>query len=403
MSNQAQSLASDLLVGAGEVWFNRKSASKDSNGFHHLGNVDEFSITVDVTTVEKNSSMNKKRTLMATVTTAVKPSASLTLTEYNPYDLALGLYGEEAITKQEAVTLTDEPYILASVPGIITLTDKDGNRYYDVKDIVVKPSDAGSTTATVKTAPSSMSFTGSTLTDEKGGKIQIDTSAYATGTDERLFFSIDTANTADGEIAGLVINFKEGITGAVQKYTATTGTTETFTLASGAKAIITLTSSDSFTAFSSGVMAEVEIVAPKTAYVKGVDYDCSEQDARAGIIRFLPNGSLKTGDTVLVSASVPERTFSNVSLGDAGDIEGELLFVGDANVGINYTIEGWKVKVQPDGDLSGLISSDFGSYKLKVDFLDDSEHHPQFPYAKVTAIERVSDAQSGKGEYLPEW
>ena len=77
MSNQAQSLASDLMVGAGEVWFNRKSASKDSNGFHHLGNVDEFNITVDVTTVEKNSSMNKKRTLMATVTTAVKPSASL--------------------------------------------------------------------------------------------------------------------------------------------------------------------------------------------------------------------------------------------------------------------------------------------------------------------------------------
>ena len=184
MSNQAQSLASDLMVGAGEVWFNRKSASKDSNGFHHLGNVDEFNITVDVTTVEKNSSMNKKRTLMATVTTAVKPSASLTLTEYNPYDLALGLYGEEAITHQEKATLTDEQYTLASVPGIITLTDADGNRYYDVKDIVVKPNGVGSTTATVKTAPSSMTFTGSTLTDTEGGKIKIDTTAYATGKNE---------------------------------------------------------------------------------------------------------------------------------------------------------------------------------------------------------------------------
>ena len=403
MSNQAQSLASDLMVGAGEVWFNRKSASKDSNGFHHLGNVDEFNITVDVTTVEKNSSMNKKRTLMAVVTTAVKPSASLTLTEYNPYDLALGLYGEEAITLQEKATLTDEQYTLASVPGIITLTDADGNRYYDVKDVVVKPNGAGTAAATVLTAPSSMTFTGSTLTDTKGGKIQIDASAYATDKDERLFFGVDTANTANGDVAGLVIKFKEGLTGAIQKYIATTGTTETYTLASGAKAVITLTSSDSFTAFRSGVMAAVEIVAPKAAYVKGVDYDCSEQDARAGIIRFLPNGSLKTGDTVLVSASVPERTFSNVSIGDAGDIEGELLFIGDANAGINYTIEGWKVKVQPDGDLSGLISSDFGSYKLKVDFLDDSGRHPQFPYAKVTAIERVSDAQSSEGEYLPEW
>ena len=310
------------MVGAGEVWFNRKSASKDSNGFHHLGNVDEFNITVDVTTVEKNSSMNKKRTLMATVTTAVKPSASLTLTEYNPYDLALGLYGEEAITHQEKATLTDEQYTLSSVPGIITLTDADGNRYYDVKDIVVKPVGGGKATAKVKTAPSSMTFTGSTLTDTKGGKIQIDTSAYAAGTDERLFFSVDTANTANGDVAGLVINFKEGLTGAVQKYIATTGTAETFTLTSGAKAVITLTSSDSFTAFSSGVMAEVKIVAPKTAYVKGVDYDCSEQDARAGIIRLLPNGSLKTGDTVIVSASVPARTFSNVSLGEEEDLDG---------------------------------------------------------------------------------
>ena len=169
MSNQAQSLASDLMVGAGEVWFNRKSASEDSSGFHHLGNVDEFNITVDVTKVEKNSSMNKKRTLMSSVTTAVKPCASLTLTEYNPYDLALGLYGEEAITKQEAVTLKDEQYTLASVPGIITLTDVDGNRYYDVKDIVVKPDCAGYARVTVMTATSSITFTGSTLTDIKGG------------------------------------------------------------------------------------------------------------------------------------------------------------------------------------------------------------------------------------------
>lgn len=403
MSNQAQSLASDLMVGAGEIWFKRNSASADSNGFHHLGNVEEFTITVDVTKVEKNSSMNKKRTLMSTVTTAVKPSASLTLTEYDPYNLALGLYGEEAITHQENVTLTDEQYTLASVPGIITLTDADGNRYYDVQNIVVKPQSVGSTTATVKTAPSSGTFSGDTFTDTKGGKLKIDVSAYAAGVDERLFFSIDNANTANGNVAGLVINFKEGIAGAVQKYTATTGTTETFTLASGAKAVVTLTSSDSFTAFQSGTMAEVDVVAPKTAYVKGTDYDYSEQDARAGIIRFYAKGRIKAGDTVLVSAEVPDRTFANVSLGDAGDIEGELLFNGDANIGINYTIEAWKVKVQPDGDLSGMISSDYGSYKLKIDFLDDSEHHPQFPYAKVTAIERVSDANSGKGEYLPEW
>ena len=403
MSNQAQSLASDLLVGAGEVWFNRKSVSKDSNGFHHLGNVDEFNITVDVTTVEKNSSMNKKRTLMATVTTAVKPSATLTLTEYNTYDLALGLYGEEAITHQAEVRLTDEPYTVASVPGIITLADKDGNRYYDVKDVVIKYKDPAPASAEVKTAPSSGTVNTDTFTDNSGGKIKFDVGTYTNPDDERLFFKITDANKANGNLDGLKITFKEGVAGAEQKYIASAGTTASFVLASGAKAEITVTGTDSFTAFGGSAMAEVEIKASKSVYTKGVDYTYSEQDARAGIVRFLPTSAIKAGATVMVSAHIPERTFSNVSLGDAGDIEGELLFVGDANIGINYTIEGWKVKVKPDGDLSGLISSDFGSYQLTVDFLDDSEHHPDFPYAKVTAIERVSGADNGKGEYLPEW
>ena len=39
MSNQAFSQAADLMVGAGEFYFQRDD---DVNGFHHLGNVDEF-------------------------------------------------------------------------------------------------------------------------------------------------------------------------------------------------------------------------------------------------------------------------------------------------------------------------------------------------------------------------
>ena len=81
MSNQAFSQAADLMVGAGEFYFQRDD---DVNGLHHLGNVDEFNITNDVTTVEKNSSMNRKRELMASVTTAVAASASLTF-EFGVY------------------------------------------------------------------------------------------------------------------------------------------------------------------------------------------------------------------------------------------------------------------------------------------------------------------------------
>ena len=85
MANQAQSIANDLMVGAGALYFLRDDDNNKS--LHHLGNCDEFNITTDVTTVEKNSSMNKRRELMASVVTAVSPSATLTLTEYNPYNM----------------------------------------------------------------------------------------------------------------------------------------------------------------------------------------------------------------------------------------------------------------------------------------------------------------------------
>ena len=114
MSNQAFSLADDLTCGAGEVWFDRQSDCTD--GWHHLGNADEMTIKVDVTTVEKKSSMNKKRVIMATATTETKATAELTLTEYNAFNLALGLYGRDVVTKQPAVTLTDEKYTVVTNP-----------------------------------------------------------------------------------------------------------------------------------------------------------------------------------------------------------------------------------------------------------------------------------------------
>ena len=49
MSNQAFSEAEDLMVGAGELYFKRDDDNNKS--FHHLGNVEEFNINTDITTV----------------------------------------------------------------------------------------------------------------------------------------------------------------------------------------------------------------------------------------------------------------------------------------------------------------------------------------------------------------
>ena len=122
---------------------------------------------------------------------------------------------------------------------------------------------------------------------------------------------------------------------------------------------MTLGASDKLTAYTSGEMSEIAVVAASSAYVKGKDYTYTAQDLRAGIIRIKEDGAIKGGDTVLVSASIPEKEYINISMFDAGDIKGRFLYNADNNNGPNYVVEGWNVKCKTSGDMSGFISKDF--------------------------------------------
>ena len=408
MANQAFSLSEDLMVGAGEVMFKR---ADDANGWHTLGNCDEMNITVDVTKVEKNSSMNRKRTLMQSVVTAVKPTTTITLTEYNAYNMALGLYGTEAVTHIAEKDVVDELYTVVSVPGIITLVDADGNRVFNAKNIIVKPESAIPAMASFVSVPSSLGTLATTtnkndtITDTAGGKLTINAGTYSASTDTRIFLTIKTAPTSSGDLNGMEIEVKEGVAGIAQSFTVTgTKTTDTFTLTSGATITATVTTSDTFTKTSAGATIEAKVEASTTTYTKGRDYFYDEQSASAGVIKFNVGSAISAGDKVKVSYHIDEANLINVSLADAGDIEGEFLYIGDNNSGPNYVIEGFRTKISPSGDLSGLIGTDFGSFQLTVDFLDDSEHHPDYPFARVTATSRSGDTSEAKaGTYHPEW
>ena len=408
MANQCSSLSSDLMVGAGEVWFKR---SDDANGWHTLGNCDEMNITVDVTKVEKNSSLNRKRTLMQSVVTAVKPTTTITLTEYNAYNMALGLYGTEAVTHIDEKDVVDELYTVVSVPGIITLVDADGNRVFNAKNIIVKPESAIPAMASFVSVPSSLGTLATTtnkndtITDTAGGKLTINAGTYSAPTDTRIFMTIKTAPTSSGDLNGMEIEVKEGVAGVAQTFTVSgTKLTDTFTLTSGATITATVTSSDTFTKTTVGATIEAKVEASTAEYTKGRDFFYDEQSASAGVIKFNVGSAISAGDKVKVSYHIDEANLINVSLADAGDIEGEFLYIGDNNSGPNYTIEGWRVKVSPSGDVSGLIGTDFGSFQLTVDFLDDSEHHPDYPFARVTATSRSGDTSEAKaGTYHPEW
>lgn len=408
MANQAFSLSEDLMVGAGEVMFKR---SDDANGWHTLGNCDEMNITVDVTKVEKNSSMNRKRTLMQSVVTAVKPTTTITLTEYNAYNMALGLYGTEAITHVDEKDVVDELYTVASVPGMITLVDADGNRVFNAKNIVIKPESAIPAMASFVSVPSSLGTLATTtnkndtINDTAGGKLTISAGTYSALTDTRIFMTIKTAPTSSGDLDGMEVEVKEGVAGIAQSFTVSgTKLTDTFTLTSGTTITATVTSGDTFTQTSAGATIEAKVEASITTYTKGRDYFYDEQSASAGIIKFNTGSAINAGDKVKVSYHVDEADLLNVSLADAGDIEGEFLYIGDNNSGPNYVIEGFRTKISPSGDLSGLIGTDFGSFQLTIDFLDDSGNHPDYPFARVTATSRSGNTSEAKaGTYHPEW
>ena len=405
MANQATSRADDLMVGAGALFFAR---SDDPNGLHHLGNVSEFNITTDVTTVEKNSAMDKDRELLASVVTAVNPTGSLTMNEYNPYNLALGLYGREGVLSQAAVTLSNTPYTIVSVPGVIELMDANGNRYHDVRNITISRGTATSAACEFTSAsnPGAQTITTTTLnndtiSDSAGGSIVVDLGTASSATPLQLLFQIRNVGTTAGDMDGMEVDFRD-TDGSIQTVTFTTAsqTTYDFNSVSGIVLHFNIGTGN----YSPGVGWGVVSYTPSANdYEDGKDYIITDQMSRAGLIQIPSGSSINVGDVVMINAQVPAGDYVTVSGGDAGEIQGKLLFVGDPNIGGQYNIEGWKVKVTPDGDLTGLIGEDFGEFTLQVRFLSDKQNHPKCPYYRATHIGRADGSTNSANKYNPEY
>jgi hypothetical protein len=91
----------NIMVGSGEVWFNRKETDGTYKGFRHLGNVSKLEITPTPTIIEKKSSMNAARAVIARAITETKIDVALTLDEFDPKNVALALLGDSAAFTQD--------------------------------------------------------------------------------------------------------------------------------------------------------------------------------------------------------------------------------------------------------------------------------------------------------------
>lgn len=384
MANQAFSEAADLMVGAGGIYFRR---SDDENQLHFLGNCTEFNITTDVTTVEKYSSMNKKRELMAAVTTQTKASGSIVLNEYNMYNLALGLYGTEGVHVQTGTTLVNESYTVPSVPGIIELKDADGNRYVNVTGVAVAP--ASAVLPEAKFAPATnVSADGLTMTDAAGGQIVLNGTGYTGTSDATFVFRITHSGTPTaGDFDGYTIEAASNAldlttaSGTYVTMTGTAGSTSLTLTVAGVTMTFTLTPADMFTV-PSGIMT-FNVTAGMSTFKEGKDFVLEDESIRGGLIKIKKDGAIKAGDTVMISCTIPDASYVTVSGSAAGKITGELLFLGDPNQGNALMIEAWKCNIRPDGDLTGLIGDDFGEFTLQLDIMSDYENHPKHNWVRV--------------------
>lgn len=94
----------NLVLGAGEVLFDRKDAAGAFTGYRPLGNVESLNVTVTVETLEKKSSMDGARGIYKSVVIGSEAEFVMVLSEMDAENKALLILGDTADFTQTAAT-----------------------------------------------------------------------------------------------------------------------------------------------------------------------------------------------------------------------------------------------------------------------------------------------------------
>lgn len=403
MADVAFSKVDDLLFGSGELYV---SIDGDGVEWRHLGNVDEFVITTTTEDVEKYGSMNSKRELQSTATSQISITASALLTEYNRLNIAMALYGDFGEVRQQSLAYTDEIVKLDEIPNTITVRDPDGNRCFGILNVTMKPKD--SLYPDVYWVDdrdlgeiSEFAHYKDTFTfNDMGGIMRIDMNSAVITKQFPIYVNILEAPKYTGDLLGMRVRIYDGSDNSVEDKVFESSLTQTVVLNSGISVTFVVDNYHTFSVTSSVSENGIKALAiPNlTEYEEGIDFIVDKQSSRAGLIKIPEFSRIKAGEEFYASCVVPEKQLHIVYGGSRKDISGKLLYVPDNIAGPNYVIEAWKVKIKPEGDLSGLISDgDFGSFKIDFKFLADYENHPESPYFSTTLVDYPNNfLNSGK-------
>ncbi|MFG0317077.1 MAG: hypothetical protein ACF8XB_07390 [Planctomycetota bacterium JB042] len=152
-----QANTADYNLGRGKVYFagiDPSTGLPDASGYRFLGNAPEFNISVEVETLEHQSSQEGLKTVDKEVVISQKVNLALTLDELNFENVALFFSGETG-THTNAAKSTQDAEILTTSAVLgrwYDLADNDGNRLYDIDDtkLTVEEDPLGTPTPLVK-------------------------------------------------------------------------------------------------------------------------------------------------------------------------------------------------------------------------------------------------------------
>lgn len=353
----------NLLLGAGPLYFDRFDSNGNSTGLRPLGNVEKFPFRTEVQKVTKKSSMSAARRTYAEAVQEISASATATLDEFIPANLALAMYGEEGIIRQTAQTVTDELHKV-QLGNAIQLP------YYKINNVVIKRI-AG--TDPVVGAASPFTVVTSTGTVTSGGN-------YSGTTAGTYYVIITDPNTTPGDIAGCKFKYRKELDGVYSAEMEAAGDAQE--LAEGVTVTLAVGSGQSFVA---NDIYQIPVTPANGSYISGTDYRCTSVEARSGLIFIPETSSIPDGTEVEISYSVPEATIPKVSGATVGSVEGRLLFLGDPSYGPCYNGDFWHVSLTPNGDI-GLIGDDFATFDINITCLDDSANHPEEPFCRLVKL-----------------
>ncbi|VBB05570.1 Hypothetical protein LUCI_0780 [Lucifera butyrica] len=355
--------AKNLLLGAGQVFFDRFDAGGNRTGLRHFGNVPKFNLKTEVDKVEKKSSMNAARTTYAEAIREIKSSADLTLEEFDPANLALALLGEEGVIIQEAGSVADQKQ--KAYKGRMIQVDA-----YNISDIVVKP--INPTPAVIAAVAPVGNVTSDGTVTSSG--------TYTGATAEGYYIVITAAPTNAGTITGCKYQWKKGLSGVLSSDVTASGNAQS--LEKGISVKLSLSGSQSFVV---GDTWKISVTPAMTEYTAGTDFKTNSVLCRGGLISIPETSRIPDATDVLVSYTKAAGAFPKVAAATVGSVEGFMLFLGDPTKGPAYNGEFWHVSVTPNGDVA-LIGEDFAGFDITVTVLDDRENHPNEPLHRLIKL-----------------